>query len=78
MNQCLACEMICSTFLLQLLNESRENISQLRATLNIVPEDEISRQNIIQELTSREVQDQLVMFLTGPGGCEKSAPVEVA
>jgi len=37
-----------------------------------------SRDNLITKLIEMGGQEQLIMFLTGPAGCEKSTSINVA
>lgn len=76
--QYLAYEIICCTFLLQIVNEGGDTSSVLSATLNITEQDLITKKELIQKLKEKGAQEQLIMFLTGPGGCGKSTSVEVA
>jgi len=76
--QYLAYEIICCTFLLQIVNEGGYSKSLLSATLNITKEDNTTKKKLVQRLKKKGAQEQLVMFLTGPGGCGKSTLVEIA
>jgi hypothetical protein len=81
--QLIGYEILCSTFLLQLLREGGDSRSTglggfLSASLNCSEEDRATRDELIRKLKARGAHDQLVMFLTGPAGCGKSTALEVA
>ena len=79
--QYIAYEVICCTFLLDLINEGGDNNSNLYARLQqaiSTDNDDCSMKELIKELKIRGAQDQLLMFLTGPAGAGKSAASKVA
>jgi hypothetical protein len=63
--QNIAYEVICCSFLLQLILEMK--VTDFNRT-----------QNLIKDLKARGGQEQLVMFLSGAGGCGKSTSVILA
>ena len=75
-----AYEIICSSFLLNLINEMSHldavNISQLNSVLGSHSLNE--RKLLIKALKSKGAEEQLLMFLTGPGGCGKSTVMSIA
>ena len=72
--------MICCTFLLKIIyegNYGRTNLEEnMNATLNVHEIEQ--RDGIISKLKERGAQEQLLMILTGPGGCGKSTAVQLA
>ena len=79
--QHIACETICCTFLLQLINERADADfgleSQLREAL-ASNNDDGSMKLLTKELKARGGQDQLLMFLTGPAGSGKSEVLKIS
>ena len=71
--QLIAYEILCSTFLLQLLREGGDRSTGLggflSASLNSSEEDRATRDKLIEKLKARGAHEQLIMFLTGPAGC---------
>jgi hypothetical protein len=80
--QLIAYEILCSTFLLQLLREGGDRSTGLggflSASLNSSEDDRATRDKLIEKLKARGAHEQLIMFLTGPAGCGKSTAMEVA
>ncbi len=72
--------MICCTFLLKIIyegNYGRTNLEEnMNATLNVHEIEQ--RDGLISKLKERGAQEQLLMILTGPGGCGKSTAVQLA
>ena len=78
--QYIAYDVICCSFLLQLVrdggNDSTDLGGYLNTTLNC---DSVnSRDKLIQKLKARGAKDQLIMLLSGPAGCGKSTSVSLA
>jgi hypothetical protein len=71
---------ICCTFLLKIIyegNYGRTNLEEnMNATLNVHEIEQ--RDGLISKLKERGAQEQLLMILTGPGGCGKSTAVQLA
>ena len=81
--QYIAYLIICTTFLLQLVNEggcSDTSLGEiLGATLNPMAEHvQKTRDQLIKDLKAKGAKEQLVMFLTGAAGCGKSTTMEAA
>ena len=78
--QYIAYDVICCTFLLQLLYEGGNGDTALgnylNSTLNC--EHNNRRDDLITRLKARGAMDQLIMLLSGPAGCGKSTSVLLA
>jgi hypothetical protein len=73
--QYIAYQIICCTLLLRVIRDmgdSSLDLGQLLGrTLNLTSDMKQSRDNLITKLIEMGGQEQLIMFLTGPAGCEK-------
>ncbi len=78
--QYIANEMIACTFLLGLVNDGRDKNTKLGAYLQQTMEitSTTDGNDTIKKLKARGGRDQLLMFLTGPAGSEKSTAMKVA
>jgi hypothetical protein len=81
--QYIAYEIICSTFLLGVVNEGLEedvSVSDFAITEEEFQDPETQRisEKIIKKLTEIGAKEQLVMFITGPAGAGKSTAITVA
>eukprot|EP00986_Skeletonema_menzelii_P013820 scaffold8448_cov188-Skeletonema_menzelii.AAC.1 len=75
--QCIAYQIVCCTFLLQLVNEGLAEV--LGATHGQLPEEtQQAKDRIVEDLKARGAKDQLLMFLSGGAGCGKSTTMEAA
>ena len=86
--QRMAYEIICSTFLLKLINESADddddsdemtNASVMSKIEKVIKKDvKPQRKNVISQLHAHGGKTQLFMLLTGPAGAGKSTAVKAA
>jgi hypothetical protein len=80
--QSIAYQVVCCTFLLQLVYEGANNESNLGkllgATLEMPESTQKNKQELINDLKARGGKDQLIMFLSGGAGCGKSTTMELA
>jgi hypothetical protein len=79
--QYIAYKMIACTFLLDLVKDENDSsttlFTSLQKTIRGNQSSEIIK-DIVDKLQARGGQEQLIMFLTGPAGSEKSTAVKVA
>lgn len=81
MKQYVTYEILCCTFLLDLVNEGNDPHSRLHSCLEQAiseDDDKKSMKELTEELKVRGGKDQLLMFLTGPAGAGKSTALKVA
>ena len=76
-------QIVCCTFLLQLVNEGNAYDTKLGEMLGMtigpLPENtQQAKDSLTKELKARGAKDQLIMFLTGGAGCGKSTTMEAA
>jgi flagellar biosynthesis GTPase FlhF len=74
-------EMLCCTFLLQLVNETLDPTSSVHKQVGVsISMDDNSEliDNIKQQLLARGGMDQLLLFLTGPAGAGKTTAIKAA
>ena len=82
--QHIAYEIICISFLLNLLNESSKKNPDLSSDFTANDEElddeptNIIKAKLIDNLKKIGAKDQLLMFVTGPAGAGKSTAIEVA
>jgi hypothetical protein len=76
--QVAAYEVICSTFVLQVLNEALSNDTTLAAAGAIGINEQSTLEDIISSLKRMGAEEHLLMFLTGAGGCGKSHVISAA
>ena len=72
--------MIACTFLLGLVNDGRDKTTKLGAYIQQTMDDSTNADtnDIIKKFKVRGGRDQLLMFLTGPAGSEKSTAMKIA
>jgi flagellar biosynthesis GTPase FlhF len=74
-------EIICCTFLLQLLHETQDPISPLHKQMDIASSTNANSTlitNLKDRLIAKGGMDQLSLFLTGPAGAGKTTALEAA
>ena len=74
-------EMLCCTFLLQLVNETLDPTSSVHKQVGVsISMDDNSElvDDIKQQLIARGGRDQLLLFLTGPAGAGKTTAIKAA
>ena len=77
--QYVAYKTVCSSFLLNLINEGWENrMNSLSTTFADTDVDCKEKDTISQKLLDLGAKEQLLMFITGPAGSGKSTALEVA
>jgi len=81
--QYIAYQIVCCTFLLQLVNEGEHHHTKLGEMLGttlapLAENVQRTKESIVQELRAMGAKDHLVMFLTGAAGCGKSTTMEAA
>jgi len=78
--QYVAYEVICCTFLLQLVYEGGNCHTNLGRCLNVTLDSEMRTlmEDTTRKLKARGAKEQLIMLLTGPAGCGKSTSVQLA
>ena len=81
--QYIAYQIVCCTFLLQLVTEGDQRGTKLGdmlgATLGHLEENvQRTKDNLVRELKAKGGKEQLIMFITGPAGCGKSTTMEAA
>ena len=80
--QYIAYQIVCCTFLLQLVTEGDQHGTKLGemlgATLDVDENVQHTKDNLVRELKAKGGKDQLIMFITGPAGCGKSTTMEAA
>ena len=81
--QYIAYQIVCCTFLLQLVMEGDHYDTKLGEMLGatLAPLNEKlqrTKDSLVRELKAKGGKDQLIMFITGPAGCGKSTTMEAA
>ncbi len=78
--QYIAYEMFACTFLLGLVKDGNDSNTTLFTSLQKTMRGKSSKEipDIVRKLEARGGQEQLLLFLTGPAGSEKSAAMRVA
>ena len=74
-------DIICCTFLLQLVLDGRDHKSTLAQYLSqslVLSSAETNINDVVEELLARGGMEQLLMFLTGPVGAGKSTAIKLA
>jgi hypothetical protein len=81
--QYIAYQIVCCTFLLQLVTEGDQYDTKLGemlgATLDPLAESvQHTKDSLVRDLKAKGGKEQLIMFITGPAGCGKSTTMEAA
>ncbi len=81
--QYVAYQIVCCTFLLQLVAEGGHYDTKLGemlgTTLDSLAENvQHTKDSLVRDLRAKGAKDQLIMFITGPAGCGKSTTMEAA